>query len=89
MFGREKVDLTAEQAKINDDDGIDEMDDFDLLDATIDPTDVKSIAKRNMLELEIQNEETRIKAKLLWKLAFSESNPMRIDEWRSWRYGHR
>ena len=43
MFGREKVDLTAEQAKINDDDGIDEMDDFDLLDATIDPTDVKSI----------------------------------------------
>ena len=47
MYGREKVDLTSEQAKINDDDGIDEMDDFDLLDATIDPTDVKLIAKRN------------------------------------------
>ena len=80
MYGREKVDLTSEQAKINDDDGIDEMDDFDLLDATIDPTDVKLIAKRNQLMLEIENEETRIKAKLLWKLAFSESNPMRIDE---------
>ena len=58
------------------------MDDFDLLDATIDPTDVKSIKKRNDIELEIENEETRIKAKLLWKMAFSESNPMRIDEWK-------
>lgn len=47
MFGREKIDLTSEQSKINDDDGLDEMDDFDLLDATIDPTDTKSIRKRN------------------------------------------
>jgi len=28
---------------MEDDDGMDEMDDFDLLDATIDPTDVKSL----------------------------------------------
>ena len=65
---------------MNEDEGIDEMDDFDLLDATIDPTDVKSIAKRNQLERDIAEEEIRIKAKLLWKLAFREDNPMRIDE---------
>ena len=78
--GREKVDLTLEQKKIEDDDNMEEMDDFDLLDATLDPTDVKSLYRRRELELEIAFEQSKIKAKLLWKIALSESNPMRIDE---------
>lgn len=45
-MGRERVDLTIEQAKVEDDEGMEEMDDFDLLDATLDPTDVKSLERR-------------------------------------------
>ena len=70
--GRETVDLTIEQSNVNDDEGLDDMDDFDLLDATIDPTDVQSLSKRRQLELEIEYESMKIKSKLLWKLAISE-----------------
>ena len=54
--GHEKVDLTIEQTQINDDEGLEEMDDFDLLDASIDPTDVKSLERRHELEAEIEYE---------------------------------
>lgn len=63
-----------------DEDGIDDMDDFDLLDATIDPTDVKSLSRRNELEREIEYEQIFIKSKLLFKLALSDRNPMKVDE---------
>ena len=79
--GRDKVDLTLEQSKIDDEDGLDEMDDFDLLDATIDPTDVKSLKRKIQLEEEIEYEQVKIKSKLLWKIALGEDNPLRIDEW--------
>ena len=79
-LGRERVDLTVQQAAVNDEDALDDMDDFDLLEATIDPTDVKSMAKRNKLEEEIAYEEIFIKSKLLVKMAWSEQNPMKIDE---------
>lgn len=44
---RELVDLTKEQVQqgAGDVGPLDEMDDFDLLDATIDPTDVKSMLR--------------------------------------------
>lgn len=79
-YGRQKVDLTVEQSQMAEEDGIDDMDDFDLLDATIDPTDVKSLARRNELLAEIENEQIKIKAKMVFKLALSERNPMKIDE---------
>ena len=79
-YGRDKVDLTIEQTKMEDDDGMDEMDDFDLLDATIDPTDVKSLQRRHELETEIQYEQIKIQSKMLFKLAFSAENPLKIDE---------
>ena len=63
-----------------DEDGMDEMDDFDLIDATIDPKDVKSLQKRNKLMAEIEYEEIFIKSKKLWKLAMSSSNPLKVDE---------
>ena len=58
------------------------MDDFDLLDATIDPTDVKSMEKKHDLESEIEYEQIKIKAKMLWKIGFSDSNPLKVDEWK-------
>ena len=54
---------------MEDDEGMDEMDDFDLLDATIDPTDVKSLARRHELELEIEYEQIKIQSKTLFRLA--------------------
>ena len=78
--GRDKVDLRLEQSKIDDEDGLDEMDDFDLLDATIDPTDVRSLKRKIQLEEEIEYEQVKIKSKLLWKIALGEDNPLRIDE---------
>ena len=59
---------------------MEEMDDFDLLDATLDPTDVKSMERRVQLEEEIEYETIKIKAKMAWKIALSEGNPLRIDE---------
>jgi len=41
---------------MDDEDGFDEMDDFDLLDATIDPTDVKSLARKYELQNDIEYE---------------------------------
>lgn len=45
---------------MDEEDGMDEMDDFDLLDATIDPTDVKSLARKHELEAEIEYESIKI-----------------------------
>jgi hypothetical protein len=56
------------------------MDDFDLLDATIDPTDTKSLQRRNELEADIVYEQIFIKAKMAFKLGISESNPLKVNE---------
>jgi hypothetical protein len=50
---REMIDLTIEQTKGSNDattGAIDDMDDFDLLDATIDPMDLKTIERVRLLE---------------------------------------
>ena len=52
-FGREKVDLTIEQTLAQEDDNLEDMDDFDLLEATIDPSDVKSLMRRRELQIEL------------------------------------
>ena len=52
-YGREKVDLTIEQTLAQEDDNLEDMDDFDLLEATIDPSDVKSLKRRRELEIEL------------------------------------
>lgn len=80
ISGHEKVDLTIEQTQMNEDEGMEEMDDFDLLDATIDPTDVKSLERRHDLEAEIEYEQIFIKSKMIFKIAMSPSNPLKIDE---------
>ena len=77
---RQTVDLTVEQTQLVEEDQADELDDFDLLDATIDPTDVKSMMKRRELEAELEYEEYFIKAKTVFRYATRDDNPMRIDE---------
>lgn len=79
-MGRERVDLTIEQAAVEDAEDFEEMDDFDLLDATIDPTDIKSLQKRKLLEEEIEYEQYKIKAKIAFAYAMQPDNPLRIDE---------
>ena len=69
-----------EQSKIEDEEGLEEMDDFDLLDATLDPTDVKSLQRKVQLEAEIEYEQIKIKSQMVWRIALSEANPLRVDE---------
>lgn len=72
--------MTIEQRAANDVEGLDEMDDFDLLEATIDPSDLKSLSRRAELLRELESERMKERTKLAWKRAFSAENPMRIDE---------
>jgi len=46
------------------------MDDYDLLEATIDPKDIKSLEKVSKIEDEIEYEKTRIKCKFVFKYSF-------------------
>jgi hypothetical protein len=61
-------------------DGDDEMDDFDLLDATIDPTDTESLHRRNELEAEITYEQIFMRSKMAFKLGISDANPFKVNE---------
>ena len=56
------------------------MDDFDLMEATIDPTDIKSMQRVDRLKAELEAETKLIKAKLVFKAAMSPENPLRIYE---------
>lgn len=47
-----------------------QLDDFDLLEANIDPTDIRTLDKVNNLEEEIEDEKVKIKMKYLFKYAF-------------------
>ena len=76
----EKIDLTLEQTKSQEVEGVDELDDIDLLDATIDPTDIKTLQKVAKLKAELRHEEIKIKAKIIYRAAMSPENPLKIDQ---------
>jgi hypothetical protein len=57
-----------------------QMDDFDLLDATIDPMDIRSQQKVQNLRDEIELEKVSMKCKLFFKQAFSPEDPFKITE---------
>lgn len=61
---RKAIDLTKQQSMGDDDEGIEDLDDFDLLDATIDPNDVKSMEKVEKLKADLYFEEGSMKIKL-------------------------
>lgn len=53
-------------------------DEFDLLDATIDPEDVESMVKREKLKSAIEQEKVKMKIKYLRKYALQESDPFKL-----------
>lgn len=61
--------------------GVEEMDDFDLLDATIDPMDLKTIERVRILEEEIEYEKSFISMKMAYKYSMTLDDPMKIVEW--------
>jgi len=78
---RELVDLTSQQVNVSTDaSGLKDMDDFDLLDATVDPTDVKSMERVKTLEEEIEYEMCFIAAKQAFRFGMSADDPMRLKE---------
>lgn len=80
---REMIDLTAQQTQGNADSvtgGIDDMDDFDLLEATIDPMDLKTLDRVRKLEEDIEYEKSFIAMKMAYKYSMTIENPMKIIE---------
>ena len=57
-----------------------QIDDFDLLEAKIDPKDIKTMEKVSRLEDEIEYEKTKIKVKFIFKYSFQTNDPMKIAE---------
>jgi hypothetical protein len=79
---RELVDLTKEQVQkgTGDISALDEMDDFDLLDASIDPTDIKSMERVAKLQQEIAYEKAFISCKAAYKYSMTSEDPWQIYE---------
>lgn len=79
---RELVDLTQQQAESGSDNigGLADMDDFDLLDATIDPTDVKTLDRVRQLNMEIEYEKSFIAMKHAYRFSMTTEDPMKITE---------
>lgn len=69
--------MTAEQTRMGETGG-DDMDDMDLLDATIDPDDYYTVRKVVHLERQIQYEKTKIAMKHAFKWSNTAEDPMRI-----------
>lgn len=60
---------------MQDETGVDDMDDFDLLEATIDERDQKTLMKVKKLEEEIEYEKTLINCKKVFRLSFGPDDP--------------
>ena len=76
---REMVDLTHEQTA-GGDDVFDEFDDFDLLDANVDPMDLKTNERVRKLEAEITAEKQLIAIKMAYRSAMQPDDPLKITE---------
>jgi hypothetical protein len=60
--------------------GVSEMNDFDLLDATVDPSDLRTLERVRKLNCEIEYEKARIAIKHAFKWSNTAEDPMRIQE---------
>ena len=80
--GIERIDLTQSQMAAAQEGGdqANQVDDFDLLEAKIDPKDIKTMEKVSRLEDEIEYEKTKIKVKFIFKYSFQTNDPMKIAE---------
>ena len=76
-----RIDLTQTQMqKEEKKDEDEEVDEFDLLDAKVNPRDIKTQAKIIKLEDDIEYEKTLIKCKLAFKYSFAPGDPLKIAE---------
>ena len=57
------------------------MDDFDLLEATIDPDDIQTQRKVRQLEHEIELEKQFLNCKRAFKMSFMPDDPFKNSEW--------
>ena len=57
-----------------------QIDDFDLLEAKIDPKDIRTMEKINKLQDEIEYEKVKIKCKFLFKYSFQTNDPLKVAE---------
>ena len=78
----ERIDLTqtqmaAEQAGKGE---ANQIDDFDLLEAKIDPKDIRTMDKVTRLQDDIEYEKIKIKCKFIFKYSFQTNDPLKISE---------
>ena len=80
--GLERIDLTQSQMAAEQEGKGDanQVDDFDLLEAKIDPKDIRTMRKVAQLQDEIDNEKIKIKVKFLFKYSFQTNDPLKISE---------
>ena len=78
----ERIDLTQSQMAAEQEGKGDanQVDDFDLLEAKIDPKDIRTMKKVAQLQDEIENEKIKIKVKFLFKYSFQINDPLKISE---------
>lgn len=78
----ERIDLTQSQMAAEQEGKGDanQVDDFDLLEAKIDPKDIRTMKKVAQLQDEIENEKIKIKVKFLFKYSFQTNDPLKISE---------
>lgn len=58
----------------------DDLDEVDMLEATIDPRDVESLARVRAIQQELSYEEKFIKCKIAYRYAMQASNPFKLHE---------
>ena len=80
LVEREAVDLTQEQINSGDNQDEGDLDEFDLLDATVDPNDIETKAKVNIINEQLVYEEHLIRAKIAFRSAMQDDNPFILHE---------
>ena len=70
--------MAAEQAGKGD--SATQVDDFDLLEAKIDPKDIRTMDKVTRLQDDIEYEKIKIKCKFIFKYSFQTNDPLKISE---------
>jgi hypothetical protein len=74
----DQIDLTVMQDK-NAEDNFTEIDnELDILEAHVDPLDVKTLRKKYKLQSEIEIEKTKMKCKFLFKYGRQEHDPFKL-----------
>lgn len=74
----DQIDLTLQQEETQKEQYTEVEDEMEILDAYIDPLDVKAQLKKSRLIEEIESEKQKIKCKFLFKYGRQESDPFKL-----------